>query len=142
MAALQPGTAALGSRLNGGLLAVDHGFFATVAQAERQDAGTGVQVDVLTNGPEMPERAMGTACYETLLDAWPTKRNGIDATHAIRNLEGPNGGVPVLAMSANLTRTDIALGPEGGMRGDVPKPLKRGEMKLALADVLTERDSR
>lgn len=118
------------------LLAEDNEFNAMVAEDALADALPGVRVDVAANGEIAVRMARANPYDVILMDVQMPVMNGYDATRAIRALPGPKGRTPILAMTANVMKEEVARTREAGMDGFVPKPFKREELMNALRQAL------
>ncbi|MBK9147841.1 MAG: tetratricopeptide repeat protein [Flavobacteriales bacterium] len=122
------------------LLADDNAFNVMVAQDELMDAIPGVQVDAVVNGFEAVALARTNHYDVVLMDVQMPEMNGYDAARAIRALNGPRSQVPILAMTANVIKSDLDRCIEAGMNGHVPKPFQRTELVEALSRALQSRE--
>jgi DNA-binding response OmpR family regulator len=62
--------------------------------------------------------------------------DGVMATQRIRELDGPAGAIPIIAMTANVLPEQVAKFRRAGMNGHVGKPFKREELYAAIEQVL------
>src|SRR4051794_25132758 len=58
--------------------------------------------------------------------------DGFQATRKIRQLEGPNAAVPIIALTAHAMRGDEARCIEAGMSDYMPKPISRQRLDEAV----------
>jgi len=120
------------------LLAEDNEFNVMVAQDELADAIPGAVVDVAGNGRIAVEMLQAGTYDLILMDIQMPEMNGFDATLAIRALVGDKSRIPIIAMTANVLKTEVDKCMEVGMNGFVPKPFKREELLKALHKVLKD----
>ncbi|HMQ76517.1 MAG TPA: ATP-binding protein [Flavobacteriales bacterium] len=118
------------------LLAEDNAFNAMVAMDELNDLIPGVRVDHATDGRKALELASAGGYDLVLMDVQMPDMNGYDATRAIRGLGDERARVPIIAMTANVLRSELKLGQEAGMDHFVPKPFKREELEEAIRSAL------
>jgi HPt (histidine-containing phosphotransfer) domain-containing protein len=76
------------------------------------------------------------------MDVRMPRMDGLAATAAIRDLEGPAGRVPIIAMTAAVMPNEIARCLEAGMDGHVAKPMDLTALLAAVSDVLENRPRR
>jgi DNA-binding response OmpR family regulator len=74
-----------------------------------------------------------------LMDVQMPVVDGVTATRRIRELDGPCGTVPIIAMTANVLPEQVAKFMKAGMDGHVGKPFKREELHAAIAAALAPR---
>ncbi|WGM30251.1 PAS domain-containing protein [Brevundimonas sp. NIBR11] len=99
-------------------------------------AGWGVELRAVCEGAEAVQAAATEDFDLILMDVHMPVMDGMDATRAIRALEGPRAGVPILALTANVQPEQIAACAEAGMDGHVGKPIQIGELIAAIAGAL------
>ncbi len=121
------------------LLCEDNDFNVMVAQIVLKDALPGVQMDLAKNGRIAVEQATHNTYDVVLMDVQMPEMNGYDATLAIRALPGDRSRVPIVAMTANVLRTEVDRCREVGMDGFVPKPFQREVLVQAILQALRER---
>lgn len=89
-------------------------------------AATGAKVDCAVNGKAALEqfRASPEGWYDLILmDVQMPVMNGYEATQAIRVSGRPDARVPIVAMTANVFKEDIAAARAAGMDGHLAKPI-------------------
>lgn len=117
------------------LLAEDVDLNREIAQYMLEDQG--VIVDVAINGLEAVEkfRKSPAGTYDVILmDIMMPELNGLEATRAIRNMEGREDGreIPIVAMTANAYTSDVKRSLEAGMNAHLSKPLDKEKVYSAL----------
>jgi signal transduction histidine kinase/CheY-like chemotaxis protein len=70
-----------------------------------------------------------------LMDVQMPERDGYEATHAIRALDGPRSRVPIVALTANAMPEDRRKCLEAGMDGHLAKPIKFESLFVVLAGI-------
>lgn len=93
----------------------------------------GYRVTTVTNGVEAVEAVRGTRFDAVLMDIHMPEMDGITATRQIRAMPPPAGGVPVIALTANVMSHDRGAILEAGMDDFVAKPIDRAGMLAAVA---------
>jgi len=91
----------------------------------------GFEVDEAVDGLDALEQAAGKAFDVILMDMRMPRLNGIDAVIRLRQGEGPNAKTPVIALTANAEKSEIARCKEAGMNDFVSKPFDK-ERLLAV----------
>lgn len=96
--------------------------------------GMGCDVVVASDGLQAMDQWISHAFDVVLMDCQMPRMGGIEATRAIRTLEGERSGsrTPVVALTANALRADREECLEAGMDAFLTKPVR----SAALADVL------
>jgi len=114
------------------LLAEDNDINALLATSllKRQ----GHRIDHVKNGREAIEAAIQVAYDVVLMDVHMPEVDGLTATREIRKLEGANGDVPILALTANVLSEDKEKCFRAGMDAFLPKPLVAEELDAVLHD--------
>jgi len=103
------------------LLVEDNEINRALARTLLEDAGH--RVDEAMNGTEAVQ-CIGTTCYDVvLMDIQMPVMDGLEATKLVRALPGPNGRVPIIAMTANAMRGARETYLAGGMDGYISKPI-------------------
>jgi CheY-like chemotaxis protein/HPt (histidine-containing phosphotransfer) domain-containing protein len=106
---------------------------------------TGILIDDAENGQEaldMVEANPGV--YDLVfMDVQMPKMDGLDATRRIRALSDPcAASVPIVAMTANVFKSDIEECLEAGMNGHIGKPVDIEKVFEALRKYLLNEDSK
>ncbi|HVG46791.1 MAG TPA: ATP-binding protein, partial [Rubellimicrobium sp.] len=98
----------------------------------------GHQVEEAHDGQEGLERAQERRFDGILMDISMPRLDGVAATRAIRESEGPCRNAPIIAVTAHALPADIAVFREAGMDDVLIKPLTRAELRRVMATVLAE----
>jgi signal transduction histidine kinase/CheY-like chemotaxis protein len=76
-----------------------------------------------------------------LMDIKMPRMDGVQATRAIRALEGPVGALPIVALTANADPDDARKYLEIGMAAVVEKPIKPERLRMAMNAALSETEA-
>jgi CheY-like chemotaxis protein len=95
--------------------------------------GLGLAPDTVCNGAEAVEAARTGAYDLILMDVHMPVMDGLDATRAIRAMDGSAGRTPIIALTANVQPEQALRCREAGMDGHVGKPIQISELLGALA---------
>jgi hypothetical protein len=68
------------------------------------------------------------------------RMDGVAATRAIRELPGPAGAAPIVALTANAGPEDVAVYLAAGMQDVVEKPIKPERLAIVLSALLGGED--
>lgn len=101
---------------------------------------TGMVLDRAENGKECLDMFKNSEVgyYDAILmDIRMPVMNGYDATVAIRALDRPDAGLPIIAMTADAFSDDAQHCLEVGMDAHIPKPLDVKECMSVLAKFLS-----
>ncbi|WP_461208557.1 PAS domain-containing hybrid sensor histidine kinase/response regulator [Desulfocurvus sp. DL9XJH121] len=96
----------------------------------------GHKVACADNGAQALEMLEREAFDCVLMDIQMPVMDGLSATRAIRESDGPQARVPVIAMTAHAMRDDQERFLQAGMDGYIAKPMDMDELQLVLAKVL------
>jgi CheY-like chemotaxis protein/HPt (histidine-containing phosphotransfer) domain-containing protein len=97
----------------------------------------GHRVTLVDNGQRALDAVIVDDPYDVvLMDIHMPEMDGIEATRAIRALDGPKSRVPIIALTAAVTTADMASAVAAGMDGFVSKPLDPGRLAAAIARAL------
>ncbi|NLY41507.1 MAG: PAS domain S-box protein [Desulfovibrionales bacterium] len=99
----------------------------------------GHQVVVARNGQEAVSLALTQDFDLVFMDIQMPVMDGVEATKAIRALDGPRAQVPVIAMTAYAMTGDENFFLDSGMTGYVPKPVNMHALELVLKQMATGR---
>jgi PAS domain S-box-containing protein len=94
-------------------------------------------VETVDNGREAVDRIRRGAYDVVLMDVQMPGMDGLQATAAIRDLEGPKARVPIVAMTAHAMRGDEQRMLAAGMDAYLSKPIKAAEL-LSLVECLAD----
>jgi len=114
------------------LLAEDNDINALLATSLLKKQGH--RVDHAKDGREAVEAAIQVAYDVILMDVHMPEVDGLNATRQIRRLEGANGDVPIMALTANVMSEDKEKCFRAGMDAFLPKPLVAEELDAVLHD--------
>ncbi len=94
---------------------------------------TGHRIDMVANGSEAVSAAMRLPYDLVLMDIQMPEMDGITATRKIRDLPGPVGQVPIIALTANAMKGDRERYLEAGMTDYVSKPINPRNLFATMA---------
>ncbi len=92
----------------------------------------GHRVTVVPNGERAVQAVQESRFDLVLMDIQMPVLDGIGATRAIRALDGPVSGIPIVAITANALRGDMETYLAAGMTGYVSKPLRIDALREAM----------
>jgi PAS domain S-box-containing protein len=102
--------------------------------------GMGVAIETVENGALAVEAAR-TGSYDVILmDVHMPVMDGLDATRAIRAMDGPAGRTPIVALTANVQPEQVAACRASGMDAHVGKPIQVAELLRTMAAVTAKTD--
>ena len=84
----------------------------------------GIEVETVTNGAEAVDAARAGRYDVILMDVHMPVMDGLDASRAIRQLDGPVSRTPIVALTANVQPEQIAACREAGMDAHMGKPIQ------------------
>jgi len=93
----------------------------------------GCEVSLACDGAEAVDLAAATAFDAILMDIHMPVMDGVEATRAIRALEGPAAMAPIIAMSADVMPEMVERCRRAGMNDAVGKPIQIEALHAALA---------
>ncbi len=102
----------------------------------------GCTSDAVADGLAAVDAARSALYDLVLMDIRMPEMDGLEATRAIRRLEGPAGDVPILALTANADPWDAAQYMAEGMDGVVEKPIKADLLAAAIEAAVASRGDR
>lgn len=103
------------------LLAEDHKVNQMLATTMLENLGH--TVDLVVNGAEAVEAVKSNSYDLVLMDVQMPVMNGVEATIAIRELDGDSASIPVIAMTANAMQGDREQYLAAGMDDYIAKPI-------------------
>jgi len=102
----------------------------------------GCEVDLAATGEEAVEAATATAYDVILMDVHMPRMDGLAATRAIRQLDGPGGQATIIAMSADVMPQNIERCRAAGMADHLAKPVQLKALYEVLERTLAEQKKR
>ncbi len=89
---------------------------------------------ILANNGAQAVAAAETERFDLILmDMQMPVMNGVEATRAIRQFDGPRAAVPIIALTANAMADQIELCRSAGMSDHLAKPIDREALRRAIA---------
>ena len=101
--------------------------------------GLGVALETVEDGAQAVEAARSGDYDLILMDVHMPVMDGLDATRAIRALDGEAGRVPIIALTANVQPEQVLRCREAGMDDHVGKPIQVAELMRVIAARLEQR---
>ena len=99
----------------------------------------GVHVDTVADGVEAVEAARLGGYDLILMDVHMPVLDGLDATRAIRRLDGPVAKTPIIALTANVQPEQVERCREAGMDDHCGKPIQVAELVRVMSERLDRR---
>ena len=99
----------------------------------------GHEVQVVSNGMEAVEAAMGGGIDLILMDVNMPVLDGLEATRRIREAAGPERGLPIVALTANAIEGAQQVCLDAGMDHYLPKPFAKDQLAGAIQRVAARR---
>ncbi|MGY2051175.1 hybrid sensor histidine kinase/response regulator [Methylobacterium sp. JK268] len=93
----------------------------------------GYAVEAASDGAAAVARIRAAPYRLVLMDVGMPTMDGITATRRIRELAGPSGRVPIVAMTGNVLPQHLDACREAGMDDVIAKPFKRTELLAVIA---------
>ncbi|MDZ4319629.1 MAG: ATP-binding protein, partial [Phenylobacterium sp.] len=93
----------------------------------------GAEVETAHDGAEGVVRAASEAYDLIFMDIQMPVMDGVEATREIRNLSGPAGRTPILAVTANVLPRQIETYLQAGMDGHIAKPISPAALLAEVA---------
>jgi CheY-like chemotaxis protein/HPt (histidine-containing phosphotransfer) domain-containing protein len=97
----------------------------------------GHQVDIANDGIEAVEAATNNSYDLILMDIQMPRMDGVTATKIIRQLDGPAGRTPIIAMTANSLPEQVRAYRQAGMDDHVAKPFRQDDLHEAIRRAIT-----
>ena len=97
--------------------------------------GLGHKVDVVNDGLEAVEAVKRRAYDLILMDVSMPVMDGIEASHRIREMGGPYGSVPIVALTANAMAADREACLRAGINRVVTKPIVKAKLETLLSEI-------
>lgn len=94
------------------------------------------KVTTANNGIDGLKKFKGSDFDMIFMDCQMPEMDGYAATRAIRASDSPNKNIPVIALTADAMRTDIAMSKECGMNDHIAKPISVEDIKEMIAKYL------
>jgi CheY-like chemotaxis protein len=117
----------------------DNSFNAIVAEEELEDAIEGVEVDLAENGLIAVEKVQSGSYDLILMDVQMPIMNGYEATQKIRTLDNGKSGIPIIAMTANVLKEEVARCYAAGMDDFIGKPFDTDTLLQKLSGLLSKK---
>jgi PAS domain S-box-containing protein len=99
------------------------------------------QTDTAENGLVAIEKIKNNSFDVVLMDVQMPVMDGYEATKAIRSMDAPLGKIPVVALTANATKSDVEKCLASGMNDYLPKPFTPDDLYRKLFEDLKIRPS-
>ncbi|KQW82238.1 PAS domain-containing protein [Brevundimonas sp. Root1279] len=103
--------------------------------------GMGVTLHAVADGAQAVEAARTGGYDLILMDVHMPVMDGLDATRAIRALEGEARRTPIIALTANVQPEQIERCRAAGMDDHVGKPIEVGQLLRVIAARLADQDA-
>lgn len=97
----------------------------------------GCTSETAEDGAEALEAAMARRFDLILMDIKMPRMDGVQATQAIRAINGPAGETPIIALTANADADDARRYLAAGMQAVVEKPIKPERLRQAMNAALS-----
>ena len=91
-----------------------------------------VSVTAVADGTAAVDAAAAEAFDIILMDMNMPVMGGFEATRHIRQSDGPCAGVPILALTANVSKAEVAQCHRAGMDGHIAKPFNTDALTAAI----------
>lgn len=92
-------------------------------------------VEAVSNGRAAVEKASNGKWLAVLMDCHMPEMDGFEATRRIRALEGAQGRVPIIAVTASTSEDDMKACTTSGMNDVMSKPVSFEALARALAQL-------
>ncbi|WP_026190937.1 response regulator [Methylobacterium sp. WSM2598] len=93
----------------------------------------GYAVDTASNGVEAVAMIRSAPYRLVLMDVQMPAMDGLTATRRIRQMGGPSGRIPIVAMTGHILPRHLEACREAGMDDVIAKPFKRAELTAVIA---------
>lgn len=120
------------------LLAEDNAFNQIVAQDTLESMFPGISIDVVENGKQAIDKLQQRNYNLVLMDLNMPVMGGLEATRAIRLLDGPRKETLIMAMTASATQEAIQECIEAGMNDYISKPFVPEELEAKITKLLSD----
>ncbi|MBS1164776.1 MAG: domain S-box-containing protein [Proteobacteria bacterium] len=97
--------------------------------------GLGHKVDVVNDGLEAVEAIKRRAYDLILMDISMPVMDGIEASHRIREMGGPYGSIPIVALTANAMAADREICLRAGINRVMTKPIVKAKLEALLSEI-------
>lgn len=95
-------------------------------------AKSGHRIDIVGNGIEAVSTLIRGSYDLVLMDVQMPEMDGVTATRRIRELDGPQSEIPIIALTANAMKGDEQKYREAGMDDYVSKPIENDKLAAAM----------
>ncbi len=119
------------------LLAEDNAFNQIVAQDTLENMFEGITVDVVENGQLAVDKVQEHNYNLVLMDLNMPVMGGLEATRAIRMIEGPRKETLIMAMTASATQEAIQECMDAGMNDYISKPFVPEELEAKITKLIS-----
>jgi PAS domain S-box-containing protein len=99
------------------------------------------EVDIAENGLVAIEKVKNNFYDVVLMDIQMPVMDGYEATKAIRLMDPPRNTTPIVALTANATKTDVQKYLTAGMNDFLPKPFTPDDLHRKIIEELKVRPS-
>ncbi len=99
-------------------------------------SNAGHSVEIACDGIEAVAAVQENAYDVILMDIQMPRMDGVTAARKIRELDGPAGRTPIIAMTANALPEQVQAFREAGMNDHVAKPFKQQSLHEAIRRVI------
>ena len=93
------------------------------------------QIDVVENGRLALEAVQRAPYAVVLMDCEMPEMDGLDATRALRQLDGPPSRTPVLGLTGRAMQEELQECLAAGMDRCLTKPIRDAELRAALEEL-------
>ena len=100
--------------------------------------GLPIETDIANDGREAVAAAERNAYDMICMDMRMPEMDGLEATRRIRSGDGPSRNTPIVAMTANASREDMAACREAGMTDFVSKPITKQTVQATILRAISE----